>query len=276
MQKRHTFTAVGASALLFLCSCNSAIKTRTVQYEYLIEVEAYGPKDVAEKDATLTLKWPKGSKVVPLPGRKNSHTVTIPWTEPSTNQDLITDPILFYLGVEVKKPGYAPWRAALTREDFFKRKGRTMIRTDKVTLHQVPANISSQIIEQLSLTLPCGLDVYTTRAFLDVDGDGSPEAVLYRQSNPSASRSPLAEIRVMSLREGKWVSMFLANHQGVFISGQKEPDSSPAPRGYTFSRLGAHKEIIFEKLHPLGKAEQARTYVWGTGKTSFEVLRLTE
>jgi hypothetical protein len=80
----------------------------------------------------------------------------------------------------------------------------------------------------------------------------------------------------MSLREGKWVSMFVANHQGVFISGRKEPDSSPAPRGYTFRRLGAHEEITFERLHPLGKPKEARTYVWAKGKASFEVMKPAE
>ena len=263
------------SALSLSCNTNTVIKQYTVRYRYVIEVEVYGPKEIAEEEATVTLSWPNGSKVLSLAGRRNSDAVTIPWrTSYSTNPDVFIDPILFSMSVEVKKSGYAPWYARYIHGDFVKMQNDTMLRVDKVRLYQIPENVRKETIEELSLALPCGLDIYTTRSFTDIDEDGSPEAILYRRSEPSALQSPLAEIRVMSLRSGKWISMFVANHQGVFISGKKVPQSTPAPSGYTFSRLGAGDELLFEQLCPLGEADKARTYIWRKGNASFEVLHL--
>jgi hypothetical protein len=152
-------------------------------------------------------------------------------------------------------------------------------RVDRITLQFAPSETTEEQLQALSLVLPCPLESYTTQLVRDLDGDGSPEALLHRQRKPTASQSPLAEMQVWTLRGGAWQELFVANHRGVFIDRQVVEGSGAAPYGYY--NLSPSTDLgpgvtVFARLCPIAKdgqllASRAKTFVWRKGEPSFVV-----
>lgn len=244
-----------------------------LRFDYAIGIVAYGPVELLQNPAEVKVQWPGGSRTLSLSGDRDSGTVSIEWAVPRvTDPDRRDHPADFIVNVDIRKPGFEPWRARYCAGDFVRTKEGAWSRTDQITLHQQPAGLTGEQLEQLSLALPCGIEVYQTRGFQDLDGDGAPEAVLYRLLQSTASQSPLAEIRVLALRKGGWEPLFTANHLGVSVAGRPLPDSPRAPNGYGYRMLAGH---TFEKLGPLDDeghpiAAMSRTYAWNKEKGAFE------
>jgi len=228
------FATLVCCAEIALCR---GVKLKTIHYEYTIQVRSVGPG--AANPATVELKWPKGTKTLSLSGAVASETVPIAWQQPYSTDPRVKLKILrFELHVAVSRAGFSPWRARYVQWDFVRVSKDVFRRVDRVTLHALPSAVTKEQLAALSLALPCGLDIYTRRRFEDFNGDGRPEAILTRRVQPSASRSPIAELQLWSLRGGKWVELFAANHRGIFISGTPVKGTGPAPHGYHCRGIG--------------------------------------
>jgi len=273
------------AALVLLSGCGESVK-----YVYTIEVETYGPAGKADQVATVEVSWRGGSKTLTLPGRCGCGTVEITQKVHRFPKGVTVDIAPFVIQVSAAKPGYDTWKAAYSGGDFVKTKDGVLRRIDKVTLQETDATLTDDQRRQLSLALPCGLNIYAEQSFGDFNGDGNPDAALHMKMVNHGARYPgiqatpyeggLAEIRHMSLVGGQWKCVFLANHQGVFIDDKQVPGTGPAPDGYGFHGIGAYPEYgwIYDDLYPLSdKAEwprgaPARTYLWRKGAKAFEVI----
>jgi hypothetical protein len=263
-------------------------------YLYTVEVTTYGPTDKADPPASVDVKWPGGSRTITLPGRRAADTVEI--TVPLVRHPLgfTVEAVPFTVSVTAAKPDFDIWRATYTGADFVRTPDGALRRIDQVILWPTDAALTPEQRQQLSMALPCGLDVYTEQFFGDFDGDGHPDAVLRRTASAPGSRyggvrgsahAGIAEIRHMSFLEGRWTCVFLANHQGVFLNGEPAPGSGPAPYGYLCSSMrgdtqgkDAATAWIYDDLCPSDATGArpadlpARTYVWRKKPPAFEVI----
>jgi hypothetical protein len=279
-----------AAALGLLSSC--ALAGESVKYVYTIEVETYGPVGKADQAATVEVSWRGGSKTLTLPGRRGCDTVEITQKFPRLPEGAVLDVRMapFVIEVSVAKPGYDTWKAAYIGGDFVKTKDGVLRRIDKVMLQETDTTLTDEQRRQLSLALPCGLNIYAEQSFGDFNGDGNPDAALHMKMVNHGAKYPgiqatpyeggLAEVRHMSLVGGQWKCVFLANHQGVCIDGKQVPGTRPAPDGYGFHGIGLYPEDgwIYDDLYPLSdkavwpREAPARMYLWRKGAESFDVV----
>jgi len=278
-----------AVALGLLSSCT--LSGESVKYVYTIEVETYGPAGKADQAATVEVSWPGGSKTLTLPGRRGCDTVEITQKFHRYPEGSTVDVAPFVIQVSAAKPGYDTWKAC---PDFVKTEDGVFRWIDKVTLQEADATLTDDQRRQLSLALPCGLDIYTEQFFGDFNGDGNPDAVLYlKKSNlgsryrgvqRSPSQAAYAEIRHMSLVGGQWKCVFLANHLGVFIDEKQVPGTGPAPYGYRCRMRGPADGAgpavgwMYDDLYSVDDKDvwpreaPARTYLWRKGARSFDAI----
>ncbi|MCH7526248.1 MAG: hypothetical protein IID39_02320 [Planctomycetes bacterium] len=262
--------------------------TDTDQNDRILEVELtllmrtpFGQN--AMKPFTLAWERPGERNHLTLPGLKNSHTLAFAWKDPYARKgpdDPVTCGTAQFLSVTVSKPGYSTWEKHFSLPgDFFHTLDGGFRRIERVILHPRPEMVAGGLLEQLSQTLPCGLDIYNRRIYLDLDEDGGPEAILSRhvESTIRESRHAL-EIRICSFREGDWESLFVANHQGTFVSGDPVEGSKSAPHGYSWEgplRRGegcaASLEITPVDAKGLKIPGESRTYVWTKGERTFVI-----
>jgi len=281
-------------ALGLLSSCT--LLGESVKYVYTIEVETYGPAGKADRAATVEVSWPGGSKTLTLPGRRGCDTVEITQKVHRFPEGAMLDVDIapFVIQVSAAKPGYDTWKAAYTGGDFVKTKDGALRWIDKVTLQETDPTLTDDQRRQLSLVLPCGLDIYAEQCFGDFNGDGNPDAALhmkkanlgsrYRGVQGSPSQAAYAEIRHMSLVGGRWKCVFLANHQGVFIDDKQVPGTGPAPYGYRCRMrgpadgAGSAAGWMYDDLYSVDDKDvwpreaPARTYLWRKGAKSFEAI----
>jgi len=279
------------AALVLLSGCGESIK-----YVYTIEVLTYGPVGKADQAATVEVSWPGGSKTLTLPGRRGCDTVEIPQKVHRFPEGAVLDVRIapFVIQVSATKPGYDTWKAAYFGGDFVKTKDGVLRRIDKVVLQETDATLTDDQRRQLSLALPCGLNIYAEQSFGDFNGDGNPDAALHMKMVNHGARYPgiqatpyqggLAEIRHMSLVGGRWKCVFLANHQGVFIDDKQVPGTGPAPYGYSYRMIGPADGVgpaagwMYEDLYSVDdknvwpREAPARTYLWRKGAKSFDAI----